>query len=329
MSSGDEEHSSQLRLKHQPPHFRYFDPVLEEQMTVCMREVKLPRAAETHEVCFEPVSRCVFITQMSNSVLVRIPVGPDGMLCDDQDAWHVGPAHPVTGDGISGLHNVSLSPANPGCIWLSLQFANTVVLVDASTMATRQVLRVPTMHTREDGSLVRIGGPHCVRECGKTGDIWVALKGSVPCHPGVTGSPARSLATAITRVCCNAAAIRERMAAHPDGEDEALAALPEGYAIWRINPKHYNPLQKPECGGRIYPCEPSPPMMAIDANCDCWVVQDKTPAILRIDQRSHVAEQIPVPLPEHWMQMTGPAVVTAPDGTSGLLIINSERISGL
>jgi hypothetical protein len=55
-------------------------------------------------------------------------------------------------------------------------------------------------------------------------------------------------------------------------------------------------------------------MMAIDANCDCWVVQDKTPAILRIDQRSHVAEQIPVPLPEHWMQMTGPAVVTAPDG---------------
>ena len=37
----------------------------------------------------------------------------------------------------------------------------------------------------------------------------------------------------------------------------------------------------------------------------------------------------PVPLPEDWLQMTGPAVVTAPDGTSGLLIINSERISGV
>ena len=42
-----------------------------------MKEVKLPKAAQTHEVCFEPVSRCLFISQMSDSVLVRIPVGSD------------------------------------------------------------------------------------------------------------------------------------------------------------------------------------------------------------------------------------------------------------
>ena len=61
-----------------------------------------------------------------------------------------------TGEGISGLHNVSLSPANPGCVWLTLQFSNTVVLVDAETMATRKVLRVPTIYTKPDGSVLRL-----------------------------------------------------------------------------------------------------------------------------------------------------------------------------
>ena len=50
----------------------------------CTQEVKLPHAAQTHEVCFEPVTNCVYVTQMSNSVLVKIPVGADGLLMDDQ-----------------------------------------------------------------------------------------------------------------------------------------------------------------------------------------------------------------------------------------------------
>ena len=85
--------------------------------------------AETHEVVYEPVCKCVFVSQMSSSVLVRIPIGDDGLLIDDQDAWHVGPLGD-DGEGASGLHNVSLSPNHPGCLWLSLQFSNTLVLLE-------------------------------------------------------------------------------------------------------------------------------------------------------------------------------------------------------
>ena len=62
--------------------------------------------------------RSVFISQMSNSILIRIPVGPDGLLADDQDAWSIGAVHPKTGEGVSGLHNISRSTAYPGCLWL-------------------------------------------------------------------------------------------------------------------------------------------------------------------------------------------------------------------
>ena len=105
-------------LKHRPPSFKYFDPQLEEQRAVAMKEVKLPRAEQTHEVCYEPTTRCLFVSQMSNSVLVRIPVGADGLLLDDQDAWVVGPVN-ADGDGLSGLHNLSLARAE-GCLWVSL-----------------------------------------------------------------------------------------------------------------------------------------------------------------------------------------------------------------
>ena len=146
------------------------------------------------------------------------------MLLDDQDAWSIG-ALDGKGEGIEGLHNVSLSAKHPGCLWLTLQFANTLLLLDAATMGVKQVvltaarpsshlcshplslgcqvIRCPQLHTRADGSVVRVGGPHCVRECGQTGDIWVALKGSIPCHPGAQGSSAKSLAAAVTRVTLN------------------------------------------------------------------------------------------------------------------------------
>ena len=57
----------------------------------------------------------------------------------------------------------------------------------------RKVLRCPTNIgiTSEGGNgsgIKRIGGPHCVRECGQTGMLWVALKGAVSCHPAVNHS---------------------------------------------------------------------------------------------------------------------------------------------
>ena len=51
-------------LKHEPPKFNYFDPVLEEQFAMEMKELRLPLSSETHEICFEPVCRCLFVTQM-------------------------------------------------------------------------------------------------------------------------------------------------------------------------------------------------------------------------------------------------------------------------
>ena len=35
-------------LKHAPPSFRYFDPTLDEQRATLMKEIKLPRATQTH-----------------------------------------------------------------------------------------------------------------------------------------------------------------------------------------------------------------------------------------------------------------------------------------
>ena len=43
---------------------------------------------------------------------LALPEDVGGMLLDDQDAWKIGPLNDK-GDGIAGLHNVSLSHANP------------------------------------------------------------------------------------------------------------------------------------------------------------------------------------------------------------------------
>jgi hypothetical protein len=81
---------------------------------------------------------------MTDSVLVKVPVRFDGMLLDDEDSFVVGEIEPVTGRGVLGLHNVSLSYAHPGCLWLSLQFANQLLLVDGNTMEVMQIIAVPT-----------------------------------------------------------------------------------------------------------------------------------------------------------------------------------------
>ena len=200
---------------HEPPHFEYFDPVLTEQMCVMFKEIRLPMAEQTHELCFEPVSRSLFVTQMSNSVLVRIPVGARGLILDDQDAWRIGPADKF-GNGISGLHNVSLSHRNPGCLWLTLQSSNTLLLVEATTMKLRRIIKCPTLLKRPDNTAALVGGPHCLRECPLTGDVWVALKGSVGCHPGeipglAEASGKTGFALAKERVCCDPKALRKRM----------------------------------------------------------------------------------------------------------------------
>ena len=55
-------------------------------------------------------------------------------------------------------------------------------------------------------------------------------------------------------------------------------------------------------------------MMAIDKDCNCWVVQDRAPSVMKIDAKTGATEQFRVPLPQDSLQMSGPAVATAPDG---------------
>ena len=125
-----------------------------------------------------------------------------------EQAAAAAPESPGSQTRARARRDVSRSVNHPGCLWLTLQFSNTLVLLDAATMGVRQVIKCPQLLERDDGTLLRIGGPHALVECGRTGDIWVALKGSVPCHPGVTGSSKASLASAITRVCCDPARSR-------------------------------------------------------------------------------------------------------------------------
>ena len=46
--------------------------------------------------------------------------------------------------------------------------ATASLLVEAATMKIKHLLKTPTMLVRPDRTAVRVGGPHCVRECGQT-----------------------------------------------------------------------------------------------------------------------------------------------------------------
>lgn len=339
---------------HEPPLFEYFDPVLTEQMCVVFKEVRLPMAEQTHELCYEPVSRSLFVTQMSNSVLVRIPVGARGLILDDQDAWRIGPTDKY-GNGISGLHNVSLSHANPGCLWLTLQSSNTLLLIEATTLKLRRIFKCPTLLKRPDRTAALVGGPHCLRECPITGDIWVALKGSVGCHPGeIPGLAAASgktgFALAKERVCCDPKALRRRMDELNElGYD---SPPPEAFAVWQLSPDAYDPEAYAH-GGVLHETRPSPPMVAIDAAGDCWVSQDKSTTLLRVPGRPaferHAASKTraaaagpgasapPTPTPTQFelphppstdtkcsMRIAGPAVQTAPDGAVWCSLLGAQ-----
>lgn len=318
-------------------------PKCDARRPVYIKEVKLPYAQETHELMYEPVSSCVYVSQMSDSVLVRIKVDKTtGFLEDSEQAWRVGEAW--DGRGISGLHNISLSYTHEGAIWVSLQYANTLLLLDvADGVSVPKILKrihVPT-HFGDDWSKI-VGGPHVVRESpDKTGDIWVGLKGMVSCCPNVPEDDAkdedeepkakrpkvccdkklqvskflpRSFAKALGRNCCSIAYARKHLHEHARrGYD---APTPNTYAVWHLpNIDAYDECAA-EKGGKLYECLKSPPMVAIDALKNCWVVQDASPYVLHIDATSRQATQIKIPFPAELGKddrFTGPGCVRADD----------------
>mmetsp|Transcript_24205 Transcript_24205/g.53718 ORF Transcript_24205/g.53718 Transcript_24205/m.53718 type:complete len:1622 (-) Transcript_24205:204-5069(-) len=321
-------------LKHELPDMLHFVPASRHREPVMLKEVRLPNGAETHEVFFEPVSRYVFVSQMAESVLVRIHVEDDGYLALHQDAWFLGVVDPTTGKGLSGLHNLSRSFLYPGFLWVSLQFANLLLLMDAETMIVKQVIKVPTLQTLKDGCQVSIGGPHCVRECPNTGDIWVALKGAVSCNPiledneindHVGGKLARDEAK--KHPCCSPNDLKKFMEKHHMHESEEFhAPHPDAYAIWRVHPQKYDPDAGEARGGKLFECQASPPMVAIDSSGNCWVAQDKSPNIAIIDAQTNVIKQISVPCPKIncLSTATGPGIVRAPDGAVWCALLGGD-----
>lgn len=202
------------------------------------------------------------VSQMSNSVLVRIPLDDEGFLLDDQDAWRLGDKDPKTGKGIEGLHNVSLSQANPGHLWVSMQYSNELFLIDVRpkhNLRIRQILQVPT-HYRdpETDEIIHVGGPHCMRECPVTGDIWAGLKGALkdsPCWDAVREGKSPSS-------CCNPVELDHNMNMLREiyGRD---TPIPDGWAVWQVSLDKYNPSAPDGAkGGVLYPCCKSPPMVS-------------------------------------------------------------------
>lgn len=313
-------------------------PKCDARRPVYIKEVKLPYAQETHELIYEPVSSCVYVSQMSDSVLVRIKVDKTtGFLEDSEQAWRVGEAW--DGRGISGLHNISLSYTHKGAIWVSLQYANTLLLLDVADATSAPTIikriQVPT-HFAADWSKI-VGGPHVVRESrDKSGNVWVGLKGMVSCCPNVPDDDVKddepkakrpkldifekklflpkNFAKALGRNCCSIAYARKHLHEHAKrGYD---APTPNTYAVWHLPHIDAYDESLPEKGGKLYECLKSPPMLAIDAFKNCWVVQDASPFVLHVDVTTQKATQIDIPFPADLGKddrFTGPGCVRGDD----------------
>ena len=54
--------------------------------------------------------------------------------------------------------------------------------------------------------------------------------------------------------------------------------------MWTVDPEKYDPSDAIGArGGILFECKPTPPMIAIDRECNLWVPQDKSDGIIKID----------------------------------------------
>lgn len=304
-----------------------------EEEPVWIKEVKLRAADETHEVIFEPETSAVYVSQQTDSVLAKIKVDPEtGLLENEQTFWRIGESHdefvcvngkPTNLKINAGLHNVSLSsnPEHKGCLWLSLQYANILLLVDVKNLDKNGAPKILNEYkvpvNLKDG--FHVGGPHVIREDPqKPGEIWVGLKGAISCCPGLdsvaidTGKAepkaskpqceskkggggacpikaslagvsahARQVAKAMERNCCSVQYALEQFA-HHQKLDRYECPEPNAWAVWHLKVTDYD-VTKDDHGGKLYECEKSPPMLTIDKTSTVWVAQDSSPNVLRID----------------------------------------------
>ncbi|KAF0536897.1 hypothetical protein F8M41_008946 [Gigaspora margarita] len=125
-------------------------------------ENQLPHAEQTHELV--KVGDIVLISQLSNSVLVKIQVDKYG-IGQQMASFQI--ANPN-----STLHGLDLSTQYPGMVWLTLEGDNKLVLIDpgvASVTNTPKVIKeIDVPHPGK--------GPHYIGEY--ENDLWVSLKES-------------------------------------------------------------------------------------------------------------------------------------------------------
>jgi streptogramin lyase len=130
-------------------------------------EYRLPPAVQTHEIVRVPGTAVVLISQMSDSILVKLWLDPA--------TERVVAIHSIlVGTPNSELHGLGLSRAYPGMVWATLQRDNKLLLIDPGAGHAEQPPRiVRTIDVPAPGF-----GPHFV---GEDGDLlWSSLKYASP-----------------------------------------------------------------------------------------------------------------------------------------------------
>ncbi|CAG8567112.1 20091_t:CDS:2, partial [Gigaspora rosea] len=125
-------------------------------------ENQLPIADQTHELV--KVKDIVLISQLSNSVLVKVQVDKYGVA---QQVAGFQVANPN-----SNLHGLGLSTKYPGMVWLTLEGDHKLVLIDPMTDSVTDAPKViKEIDVPPNGK-----GPHYIGEY--EDNLWVSLKGS-------------------------------------------------------------------------------------------------------------------------------------------------------
>ena len=162
---------------------------------------------------------------------MRIPVGADGLLCDSQTR-HIDPRIRRRARACLGSTTSRSARQTQGA---SGRRSSVPTRYCCSTRRRWECARCSNaeVHTHEDSTATASGRTASASANGRHLGL---PEGSVP-PPGNAGSSKRSLRMAVERVCRNPAAIKAKMEAMRGGEGSgAAAALPEGFAIWRVHP---------------------------------------------------------------------------------------------
>lgn len=125
-------------------------------------EYELPRAEQTHEIVKVPKLPLLLISQMSNSVLVKVRIDP-------QTEEVVGVRGFALASPTAMLHGLAASTRYPGKIWATLEAENSLLLLDPGAGLDT----APKIVRRIDIPLPG-NGPHYVGEYGDK--LWVSLK---------------------------------------------------------------------------------------------------------------------------------------------------------